>query len=414
MKKHLLTLLFFIPLLSIAQSNYKKGYVVNLKGDTLRGYIDYKEWEHNPRNIHFKDALNNKPRQLGTNDINYFEISGLEYYERYSLKISTDAVDLANAPNGIDTSSRTDTVFLKILEKGKHVTLYAFNDAIKNRFFIKEHDILVPQELIYRVHLDSNKGNELIAENIYYRQLNALAIKQSPDPKGLIHQTKYLSYREPELVRFIAMVNGEGSNMKKKLKNIGRNRYFVGTGLNTSTLTYVGNGPFPNGSSSSSNSPLLTFGFDSFTNPNVGRLLFRVEMAFTRDDFTFANSTNTRIQEITKFNAAIIAQLIYNFYNTDNLKVFLGAGLSLNLSTYPTNDLTITNLSTTQTIHNFGVTQNFWAAAPIKAGIVLNKHFELYTTYIKPFGNMMTDLITYHIEQATYQFGVNFLLGKKK
>ena len=44
MKKYFLVTLLLLPLLSIAQSNYKSGYVVTLKGDTLRGYINYKEW----------------------------------------------------------------------------------------------------------------------------------------------------------------------------------------------------------------------------------------------------------------------------------------------------------------------------------------------------------------------------------
>jgi hypothetical protein len=32
-----------LPAFSYAQSNYKPGYVVNLKGDTLRGFIDCRE-----------------------------------------------------------------------------------------------------------------------------------------------------------------------------------------------------------------------------------------------------------------------------------------------------------------------------------------------------------------------------------
>jgi hypothetical protein len=44
MKKSYLALLLFLPFLSLAQSNYKRGYVITPKGDTLRGYIDFKEW----------------------------------------------------------------------------------------------------------------------------------------------------------------------------------------------------------------------------------------------------------------------------------------------------------------------------------------------------------------------------------
>ena len=54
MEKYCTVVLFLLPLLSIAQANYKSGYVVTLKGDTLRGYINYKEWGRNPKDIDFK------------------------------------------------------------------------------------------------------------------------------------------------------------------------------------------------------------------------------------------------------------------------------------------------------------------------------------------------------------------------
>jgi len=45
--KHLVKLLLIfilLPFISTAQTNYKPGYVVTLTGDTLHGFIDYKEW----------------------------------------------------------------------------------------------------------------------------------------------------------------------------------------------------------------------------------------------------------------------------------------------------------------------------------------------------------------------------------
>ncbi len=422
MKKHLLTLLFFIPLLSFAQSNYKKGYVVSLKGDTLQGYIDYKEWGHNPTTIRFKDALANRSQQFGTNDISCFEVKGFEYYERYVLKISLDAVDLGHIPMGVDTSFKTDTVFLKILKKGKNVTLYAYNDAIKNRFFINDNDMPIPQELIYRVYLDPDNANNLITKNLYYGQLNALALKHNLGSSELTKQIKNLIYNNPSLIKITSIINGEDEKLNvKNLKKTGRSRLFLGTGLNTSTLTYDGDGPFPTGTSSSSNSPLLTIGFDSFANPNVGRLIFRIEMAFTTNNFAFITSSNpgysafkdTSIQKIKQLMAAFTPQVIYNFYNTDNLKVFLGAGVSLDMATYPTNIFTKTYLGTKRTTNDSEEVQKVWWVVPIKAGLVINKHLELYTTYIQPVSPLINNYVNYSVNQVSYQFGVNYLFGKK-
>jgi hypothetical protein len=48
------SLFFCLPLFSWAQSNYKQGRVVTLQGDTLRGYINYREWPYNPEEFAFK------------------------------------------------------------------------------------------------------------------------------------------------------------------------------------------------------------------------------------------------------------------------------------------------------------------------------------------------------------------------
>ncbi|MGZ3814058.1 MAG: hypothetical protein ACXVJN_20060, partial [Mucilaginibacter sp.] len=53
-------LFFLLPLISVAQSNYKPGYVVTLKGDTIHGFINYREWNKNPRQIAFKNDINGR------------------------------------------------------------------------------------------------------------------------------------------------------------------------------------------------------------------------------------------------------------------------------------------------------------------------------------------------------------------
>src|ERR1041384_6957193 len=43
--RHLITFLLFTIHISIfAQSNYRPGYVVQSNGDTLKGFINYREW----------------------------------------------------------------------------------------------------------------------------------------------------------------------------------------------------------------------------------------------------------------------------------------------------------------------------------------------------------------------------------
>jgi len=120
-------------LFSLPQSNYQGGYAVTLKGDTLRGYINLKEWGHNPKDISFKPAVNDKARQLGLSEINYFEVTGYARYRQYRVAISSNAVDISAPGSAADTASETAYVFLKILQTGKNATLYAYRDAVKER-----------------------------------------------------------------------------------------------------------------------------------------------------------------------------------------------------------------------------------------------------------------------------------------
>ena len=55
-------ILFFClcPVIVFSQTNYKPGYVVNLNGDTLRGFVNYQQWDNNPRTIAFKYKVNDQ------------------------------------------------------------------------------------------------------------------------------------------------------------------------------------------------------------------------------------------------------------------------------------------------------------------------------------------------------------------
>lgn len=115
MKRALLALLWVFPFLTVAQSNFQKGYVVTNSKDTLRGYIDYKESALNPNSVKFKDITESKPRTFTVEDCAAYAIDSLEKYERYVLSVSTSKEELSALTVGRDTSFRIDTVFLRVL-----------------------------------------------------------------------------------------------------------------------------------------------------------------------------------------------------------------------------------------------------------------------------------------------------------
>ncbi|HEX3386241.1 MAG TPA: hypothetical protein VHS53_13670, partial [Mucilaginibacter sp.] len=189
MKHYYPTLTLILFLLSFgasAQSNYKPGYVIDLKGDTIKGFIDYREWSICPDTIKFKKAATDESSLYGVNEIGYFNVDGVDEYRKFTVTISNSEIDPNKLEYLKDTTLRTATVFLRVLQQGGKVTLYSYTDKLKTRYYIGEGSNVTPKELIYQTYLDphyddpSNSGgrtSRTITENTFRRQLNAVALK---------------------------------------------------------------------------------------------------------------------------------------------------------------------------------------------------------------------------------------------
>ena len=421
MKKFYFVILLVLPLLSAAQSNYKKGCVVNLNGDTLRGYIDYREWGRNPKNVNFKTALGARGRLLGPAEISYFEIDGDVSYHRFKVAISLNTVDISSPSSAADTSSVTDAIFLKILQKGKYVTLYAYKDGLKERFYIKESDMEVPAELRYGIYEDPN-SDKIISQETYKAQLNQIIIKYSPDGGKLIKQVQRAAYRADDLADVAAQINGNTQTQVSSAsgKNAGV-RFFAGGAVISSTLkdaAYYGS------PASRSVAPKISVGVDAIVNPAVGHLIFRLELAYAVNNFSFTdrpdpvfNIADPDISYIKiKQNVVYITpQVIYNIYNTDALKIFVDLGYSVNLLSYPSTQVTTYNnegLVSSKQSKQFSASRGYYGASQFKVGLVLSRMLEIYAAYY-PSANI-SNTINYSINLASYQAGINYYFGSRK
>jgi len=183
MNKIFTYLFLFIPFLTFAQSNYKKGSVTKTDGETLKGYIDYQEWERNTRTISFKTAVSDKETlKLKPVKVQSFEIEGLENYISYEGRISMDQTKFPDLPTELDTTTRQDTVFLRELVSGSHVTLFYHADNIKTRFFIAEKGSKPVELIFHQIYQQSHDGStRTVISAIYRDQLSDLAHKYVPE-----------------------------------------------------------------------------------------------------------------------------------------------------------------------------------------------------------------------------------------
>ncbi|MFB9843462.1 hypothetical protein [Mucilaginibacter ginsenosidivorans] len=393
--KYLKTLLILIafPSFLFAQSNYKPGYIVTLRGDTTRGEIDYREWLSTPGSVSFKTS--DAARKFTPADIALFSIDGLETYQSYTGPISMDPPDTDHR----DTTFINSSVFLKVLEKGSRVSLFSYTDNVKVRLFFEENSKSGIKELAHRVYYTmENNGGQFarqieVNENTYLKQLTALAVKYNVYDDALQTDMAKTGYYEQDVLKVVSKINGvSDADYKAKYGSKFKLNLFVGAGINATATKPFGAYKAAGGINYNTTLPFISFGADFFANPKTKRLAFRMEFMASGNQYKsstiYTGSPYVPVRySYTQLWGAVAPQVIYNFYSTENLKIYGGAGLALTWYKYSnaTYDL---NYASTQ-VKNAPINNpNFLykAATPImlKAGAVFGGHWGVFINYLTP------------------------------
>ena len=290
-----LSAVILLPLFSLAQSNYKPGYIVTLKGYTVRGFVNYKEWNANPNSIDFKTTIADKEKRFTPAEIRFFSINGQESYRQYAGPISIDYTDVGHISNSRDTSFRTETVFLKVLQKGNKLALYSFADDIKLRFFIAESPGYTPIELGYRLYYNyeaaaaNGQKDATVNENTYMRQLFAMANKYQVLDDDFQRQIEHSGYNKDDLLQIVSKINHISKSDYDKSNTVKgpKFNFFIGAAVNIDNISapassiYVQDG----GTSNTSYLPAVSFGVNFFANPSTKQLQFRLELSAAQSQF---------------------------------------------------------------------------------------------------------------------------------
>lgn len=413
MRSFLLCLFMSVHFFSSAQSNFQKGYLLTNSNDTLKGYIDYRERSYNPTEFRFKTHENAKPESFTLINCAGYGIDGTVSYQRFIVNVTTSSTTLSQLHLGPDLNYRRDTVFLKLIQAGKHVQLYSYQDVTKLRFYIKDNTATEPVELSRQMFMKED-GSGLVTTDGYKRQLLAYAKTARSGSEADLRFVR--GYNERDINKFVAIINGQEVAEPK----IPSTRFFVGAGLNNSKSVYKGSALLANGAGETKGSslPFITFGADLFANPAIGKLIFRLELSLlaSKGEVTTTTpiaATAVLTHKFDKYSAVLAPQVIYNMYNTDPLKVFIGGGVALNLSSYSndissrTNSLT-NNVVVTEDIYEF---EAFTFSVPVTAGVVINKKIEVSAGYTFP--STLYSSGSMHIDERKIKIGVSYLFGGK-
>ncbi|MFB9843459.1 hypothetical protein [Mucilaginibacter ginsenosidivorans] len=412
------------PLTLLAQSNYKPGYVVNIQGDTLKGFINYREWTRNPEQVSFKSSLaDEESKEFNITNAKAFAVDSFEYYERHNVKVSMDSLDINAVNPGVNKDTLAKTVFLRIISKGTHIALYRYTDKLKRRFYISEtNKLLEPEELAFHAHFDRQELTAMVYIRRYRTQLLYIAQKYRPDDLKLRRTISNADYNEDELKNLVSRINGSSDPRYTKQGSSGT-RWFAGVSANHYSLKYTGAIPLADASASGRVTPKLDGGIDFLPFKAVQRFYIRVELAIDYHQYDYhhrepySTPTGATIDlHVKQFNTSLTPQVIYNLYNAAQLKVFLDMGIAITNSNYGHYRLISSydsgafpsNVQEKYPEFNF-----LWMTFPLKAGVAIGRQFELYAGYVPKAPISDGKYTRFQGNLTSYSAGINFYIGKK-
>jgi hypothetical protein len=189
---------------------------------------------------------------------------------------------------------------------------------------------------------------------------------------------------------------------------------FAGVGLNRITTQPTGSYQKAGGTAYTSSFPQVSFGSDFFVNPNTRRLVFRGELIVGLGHYNsaYTNKYSPYIPINYKYDQlafGITPQIIYNFYNTENFKIYLGIGAEFALYKYSNAVFTSQDGKTPPeqiTTYDPYFFSNNNTIFIFKAGILFTKHIGVYANYLT--SAPVTRDPYFDLNFTTMQVGVNY------
>lgn len=182
-----------------AQTDHQAGYVVDLKGDTLQGLIEYGRWDRNPRKVTFRPAPGSRGSDYYPANIRSFSVAG-EIYESGIVNVDQSPYKLRDLDSSPLPLYVKDSVFLQSLVSGKKSLLFLKDQRGKVHFYIKENGEYLP--LLYKQYAGRTEtSSKVIAENTGYKGSLALYLK---DCIGIQEKLKNITYTQAALTKLFS------------------------------------------------------------------------------------------------------------------------------------------------------------------------------------------------------------------
>lgn len=219
------------------QSKYESGLIFGLRGDTLPGMIDNRNWVKNPDAVRFKTSEMGEITTFRPLDVLGFTVSN-EYYKSAIIEYETSMQGTNSLKFSADAQMAIDTVFLQALVVGKK-TLYRYEDPNgRKSYFIDNNG---KPELLYQksyLKYDELGKIRIVSNNRYINQLK-IYLGECPQLK---RKTEKTPYKNNKIVSLFKEYYRCSKTDPEYVKNKDRFRIETGViaGISRTKLTFGG------------------------------------------------------------------------------------------------------------------------------------------------------------------------------
>jgi hypothetical protein len=326
-------LLCFFLQTSFGQEKYLPGYIVLPQGDTLHGFVDYRNWERTPNKIFFKKKISDDKSVHSPLDIREFGVLD-EIYESAIIETEVSPVNTSELQYNPELIIKRDTCFLQAMVKGVKSLYYYKNILGQEQFYIKQYSSF--ELLIHKKYLKDHNGRSVIVENKKYVGQLTIYLNDCSAIQQKLNNTDYQKNSLENL--FLAYYNCTKSeiNFHKKTEKLS-NAFGVIAGASWTSLAFHNNPYFSYLINAEYNNPInFTAGlfFEVILSRNNGKWSIGNELIITsyKVDGQYNVYTNenqyTYIHTTLGYTYLKMNNMLRFKYPVGKLFIYLNAGIS--------------------------------------------------------------------------------------
>lgn len=335
----LLLVVLITPVL-LGQKNFQPGYVVNTPGDTLEGFIDYKNWLKNPESITFQNVLDGAEMVYKPLNIKSFGVND-EIYRSATVDLEMSPVKTGELSASPDLVLKTEIVFLQVLFEGERALYYFMDSQGKEHFYMEVDEGY--EWLVYKRYYKAAGGSftmgttNVIAENNKYKGQLAYYLNNC---ESLANEINRLEYKKADLtalfMKYYQCMHAEYLYALKPENNKAGVGVLAGPTLNN--LSVTGSEGFEEiGGTDFKTTGSVTFGLflDKKLSRNLGRFSFNNELILcyfkTTGTYTaYENENKYKTIDYTLGTTSINLNLMfrYSFQMGRHTRMYSNVGLA--------------------------------------------------------------------------------------